>query len=206
MAEIYKISNPKGKVYIGQSVDYPKRLKTYKAQYKSHIGPKLYNSIKKYGIENHRFEVIETCKEKDLDEREIYWIQEYGSVEGGLNLQYGGKGGRLSQETRDKKAKSMTGKKASQETKEKMRNARIGHSMYNDEWVKKMRENVWNLPSSVAKPILQYTKSGDFIQEWESSRKACLELGLCKSSLSSTLNGRYKSTGGYIWKFKKQIG
>tara|TARA_Y100000034_G_C6763393_1_gene340174 strand:+ start:95 stop:712 length:618 start_codon:yes stop_codon:yes gene_type:complete len=200
---IYKITNPKGKVYIGQSLKIEKRRGTYEKEYKSHIGPKLYNSIKKYGFKNHLFEIIEVCEEQKLDVREIYWINEYESVEKGLNLIYGGRGGRPSQETIDKKSKSMAGKKASQETKEKMRKARIGHPMYNDEWTKKMRENVWNQPSTIAKPILQYNEKGELIQEWESGRKAGLSLGIGVSSISSALTGRYKTAGGYIWKYKK---
>ena len=75
--------------------------------------------------------------------------------------------------------------------------------MYNDEWTKKMRENVWNQPSTIAKPILQYNEKGELIQEWESGRKAGLSLGIGVSSISSALTGRYKTAGGYIWKYKK---
>jgi group I intron endonuclease len=201
MAEIYKITNPKDKVYIGQSLNSLDREKSYRNEYKTHIGPKLYNSIKKYGWENHKFEIIEECMEEILNEREKYWIKHFNSVNKGLNLQYGGKGGRPSEETKLKKSKSMTGKKASLETKIKMSNSKKGHSMYNDEWRSKMKK-VWSLPSSVSKPIFQYDKDGIFIKEWESSLKACQELNIGTGTISSALNGRYKTAGGYIWKFK----
>jgi len=32
-----------------------------------------------YGIEKFKFEIIEECEEKQLDEREIYWIDYFDS-------------------------------------------------------------------------------------------------------------------------------
>jgi len=59
MIGIYKIINPFGKIYIGQSVNIEKRFKTYKALSKNVIGQtKLYRSLKKYGAENHKFEIL----------------------------------------------------------------------------------------------------------------------------------------------------
>lgn len=52
------------------------------------------------------------------------------------------------------------------------------------------------------KAILQYTKEGEFIREWDSTRSASLELGLTKSSISANLNNKSKTAHGFIWKFK----
>lgn len=50
---IYKITSPSGKIYIGQSRDLDKRLKSYKCGSSKTKGqPKLYNSFEKYGIDN----------------------------------------------------------------------------------------------------------------------------------------------------------
>lgn len=38
---------------------------------------KLYNAMRKHGIENFSFEVIEECSSLELNEREIYWIEYY---------------------------------------------------------------------------------------------------------------------------------
>ena len=94
MIGIYKIINPTGKIYIGQSRDIKRRWKYYYSNIvtvKQHI--KLYRSILKYGIENHEFKVIEECCIEQLDEREIYWINYYNSIEQGLNIGLGGRGG-----------------------------------------------------------------------------------------------------------------
>ncbi len=98
MIGIYKFTNPKGKVYIGKSKHIEVRKEDYKSE-KIYQQRKIYYSIKKYGLENHEFEIIEECSIDQLDEREIYWIKQYNSVEEGLNLTYGGDGGRKSKES-----------------------------------------------------------------------------------------------------------
>lgn len=49
-------------------------------------------AMRKYGLEAFRFEVLEYCGIDELDEREIYWIHEYGSNRQGVgyNLTMGG--------------------------------------------------------------------------------------------------------------------
>jgi len=58
---IYKITSPSGKVYIGQSIDIELRFKQYSNILKSIGQRKLYYSFKKYGINSHKFEILETC-------------------------------------------------------------------------------------------------------------------------------------------------
>jgi group I intron endonuclease len=79
MIGIYKITNPKGKIYIGQSINIEKRKRIYKffKSYKNSIGPKIYNSLSKYGWENHIHEIIEECSIEILNKRETYWKQYY---------------------------------------------------------------------------------------------------------------------------------
>ncbi len=52
------------------------------------------------------------------------------------------------------------------------------------------------------KPILQYTKDGEFIREWDSTKTASNELGIRNSSISSNLHNKQKTAGGFIFKFK----
>ena len=62
MVVIYKITNPKGKIYIGQTKNFKQRLSNYRSPNKNCIGRKLFNSIKKYNWENHKIEVIHTLE------------------------------------------------------------------------------------------------------------------------------------------------
>jgi group I intron endonuclease len=64
---IYKITNPNGKVYIGQSIDIDKRWNKYKVKNcKPQI--RLYNSLNKYGWENHYKDIIEECEVRIQDD------------------------------------------------------------------------------------------------------------------------------------------
>ena len=52
--------------------------------------------------------------------------------------------------------------------------------------------------------ILQYSKSGEFIKEWPSSREVKRVLGINNSHIIQCCKGRYKSAGGFIWKYKEE--
>ena len=85
MIGIYKITNPVGKVYIGQSVNIESRWEQYR-KYMGNGQPRLHSSLKEYGAGSHTFEVIEECLQVHLDERERYWQDYYNVLEEGLNL------------------------------------------------------------------------------------------------------------------------
>lgn len=94
MVGIYRITNQiNGKVYIGQSVDIARRWKDHRKAINSDLP--LYRAMRKYGKDNFIFEVIEECSQKELDEKEIYWIKFYDSLnpDKGYNLSSGGSNG-----------------------------------------------------------------------------------------------------------------
>lgn len=86
---IYKITRLKtGEIYIGKSSDIKSRWGQH-CKSAFDVGTiahsQLHTTIKKDGIENFTFEVIEECPKEELFKRESYWIQFYGSKEFGLN-------------------------------------------------------------------------------------------------------------------------
>jgi group I intron endonuclease len=91
---IYKITNPKGELYIGQSQDIERRFLEYSRIEKATIGIKLLNSLLKYGEEFHFYEIVEELPldKTLLDEREKYWIKKLNSKNLGLNSTSGGNG------------------------------------------------------------------------------------------------------------------
>jgi group I intron endonuclease len=99
MVGVYKITNPSGKIYIGQSVDIDNRFNAYKKlRCKGQI--KLYNSLVKYGWDNHITEIIEECDESKLLERETYWKLYYNVLETpSLCCRIDGRGGKMSKES-----------------------------------------------------------------------------------------------------------
>ena len=95
MIGIYKITNKKnGKVYIGQSQNIEERWRSHKINYKNpkakEYESKKYRAMRKYGINNFDFSVIEECNISELDEKEKYWIKQYNSVIDGYNISWGG--------------------------------------------------------------------------------------------------------------------
>ena len=50
-------------------------------------------------------------------------------------------------------------------------------------------------------PILQFTKSGEFIKEWPSAWEACRQLGTSQGNICDCLKGRLKSAGGFVWRY-----
>ena len=52
-----------------------------------------------------------------------------------------------------------------------------------------------------SKPILQFTKSGEFMKEWPSLRDTYRQLGIPHKNICHCLKGHRKSAGGYIWRY-----
>jgi group I intron endonuclease len=95
---IYCIRNLlNGKVYIGQAARLERRI--YEHQYYLKLGKDksvaLQRAITKYGLENFEFSVLEYCSTDELNDREIFYIQEYDSTNRkcGYNISSGGGSG-----------------------------------------------------------------------------------------------------------------
>lgn len=111
---IYKITSPSGRIYIGQSVDIRKRFNVYK-NLRCKEQPKLYNSFLKYGVDAHKFEIIELCLQKYLNNMERYYQKKFDCVVKGLNLMYVKNehfSGHHSEETKQKISDALKGKPA----------------------------------------------------------------------------------------------
>ena len=100
---IYKIENKvNGKVYIGKSINIPNRFRAHKWSLRQENNAEgranklLFYAVKKYGIDNFTFDIIEQLEITDdpedrdlLSKREIHFIDLYDSCnsEKGYNLQ-----------------------------------------------------------------------------------------------------------------------
>ena len=122
MTGIYKITSPTNRVYIGQSVDIEDRWSDYKClDCKSQTA--LYNSLLKYGWENHKFEIVTLCYEEQLNEFERDFQEAYDVINTGLNCyltKTTDRSGKLSEATKLKMSISATGIRHSEETKQKL--------------------------------------------------------------------------------------
>ena len=157
---IYKITNPKSKIYIGCTIDFKRRLSEYRRL--SMAGQiKLYNSLVKYGYDNHKFEIIEECSDGILHEREIYFIKHYNCINEGLNIRLGNRTGALTEDTKQKISAALKGRKVTWKT-----GMNRGYK-YTEEQIQKMskpRVNRWErdklVPPSIVEEIRLKYKEG----------------------------------------------
>jgi hypothetical protein len=56
-----------------------------------------------------------------------------------------------------------------------------------------------NKPHALSKPIVQTTKSGEFIKIWQSQHEASKETGVKQCNIWRCLSGRSISAGGFCW-------
>lgn len=91
---IYRLTNTKTNMsYIGQAVNVGDR---WKQHIKCGLGidtpnSQLYRIMKKDGVENFKFELLEECKREDLNRKEKYWINFYKADDFGYNMTKGNK-------------------------------------------------------------------------------------------------------------------
>lgn len=151
---VYKITSPSGRVYIGITSNLIKRFSVYKSNAVSRQ-TLIFNSIRKYGYENHKVEIMDTFTGDNdyANGKEIFWIRGYMSnknkypEQNGLNLTDGGDGTtgyKATAEVIEKNRKRRIGKKHSELTKKKMSEARVGIKMnfthFTPEFKKKLSE------------------------------------------------------------------
>jgi len=139
---IYKIISPNGKIYIGQSIDIENRFKTY-LRYSCKSQIKLLASLKKYGAENHKYEILIICSKEDLCIQEKYFVDLYNSFNSvnGLNIRDGGgNSAKISEEQKLKISNSLKGKKHSPERVEKNR---LGQLNKKSSIEKRLREKLF---------------------------------------------------------------
>ena len=144
---IYKISTTQSnKVYIGQTI------RTVRERYQEHVNAchkdykktmHLYLAMNKYGIDTFSVEQIDSADtQKELDEKEIYWIKYYDSINNGYNSAPGGT--RINIFESDKVKEKHASKMRSKETRAKISKAM--HELrttvgFSDEHKRRIRES-----------------------------------------------------------------
>lgn len=149
--------------------------------------------IQKYGWDNFTHEILEygIIGRKNADEAERKYIKLLNAIyPNGYNSEDGGIHGSVNpQETKEKRPRK--GWHHSEETKKKMSEA----------------QKKCNKPSkypSRSKPIDMLAKDGKFIRTFYGASEASREMGISLSTICKMCKdtkGRYKSVGGYIWKY-----
>lgn len=101
---IYKITINDFYIYIGQSVDIERRWNDhlYELKHNKHCNKKFQSVFNKHS-DNIKFEIIEECNVDKLDEREMFYIEQFKSYNNkhGLNMSIGGDCGSRKYKTRE---------------------------------------------------------------------------------------------------------
>jgi group I intron endonuclease len=122
LGEVYCITSPSNKKYIGQCVKILSSGKNwgYLNRWKQHISDSkngkdycrlLNNAIRKYGSQNFIIEIVKECNIIDLDYYENLYINTFNTMTpNGYNLISGKTESRQSDETKELRRQSMIGK------------------------------------------------------------------------------------------------
>ncbi len=210
---IYKITNPEGKIYIGYSKDVERRKYFYENN-KLTNQTLLKISINQFGWEQHTFEIIEYTTQ--LRDREKYWIEYHNSYENGLNGNRGG-GGVMKHTLETKKILSQKSKQRYNDPHmgEKLRKLFTRKGKPSHRKGKTLPESHRNnlkginkgIPKpTIRKPIIQYSLSGEYIQEHPGIEEAAKALGLNPTAINNALRKGFQYTsGGFRWQYKNII-
>ena len=217
MIGIYKIENLiNGKVYIGKSIDIQKRFKSHinesfdknKPSY-DHL---IHKAIRKYGVENFSFNVIEECLEDDLNNKEIYWISFFDSCvldgpDKGYNMTRGGEGKAsinidIMKELWDDglSINEISKKLCCDRHAVSRRIKEYENFSYDENQIRKSRL----LAQHHKRKINQYSLKGKFLCQYESILEAAEITGIGYRTICSNLRGDSRSAGGFQWTYENE--
>ncbi len=219
MVTVYKIVNPIGQIYVGRTRNMRVRKAMHKwasKQTDTRGDSLLYESIRKYGWDAHKFEVIEKVSDEKGDEREIYWITElktYFQINSeGLNMTTGGVGFHgtwmYDEERRKEQSKKLSGEGnpffGKTQSKEWRENKSKAVSEYNKKNGVKIPE--WGVEKGrlkVVRSVLCYDKYGNLLAEYNSLTEAANKLSINRTSVWESCRGEITAVGGkYIFRYK----
>ena len=217
IGRIYLITNQlNGHCYVGKTYTtiqerWKEHIKTSKRENMQHRP--LYRAINKYGIENFQISLIEETD--NLEEREKYWIKFYNTYKNGYNATLGGDGKTYISYTEEEIISEYLQNLSIKETAQKfnisedsvtirLKNANIeipkGGNIYNS-------KRNWQTHK-----VLQYSKKGEFLKEFNSASEAANFLqisGVTDSQIKHIVTnigrcckGERKTAYTFIWKFK----
>lgn len=177
---VYMVKNlVNKKIYIGQSIDIEKRWLQHKY---GNSGIVITKSIKKYGLKNFEFTILEIV-DGNLINSEIIeqlivieqkWMDKYKSYDKlfGYNIN-----------------------KTSKPNKTPKKGQHFG------ELISKIKIEM----NHCGKPIIQYSLNGEKISEWKSAADVERNLNFSAENISASCLKKSKTSNGFIWRFQDDV-
>jgi hypothetical protein len=152
--------------------------------------------MRKFGLENFKFQIICICFDNDCDQFEIDYIKKFNTlVPNGYNLDGGGN----QLKTIHPRTIELLCRKWTEEEKERVftTEARLQRSKS----VTGSNNPNFGCKSVHRKKVGKYDKNNTLIETYESITDAGLKNGIPYSCIAGVCNGRKNTSRGYIWKF-----
>ena len=187
------------KIYIGLTTIDPKmRYNSHMYSVRNGSDYLLHKAIRKYGIENFRFEIIDGANSlEELCYREWFWIEFLNARDPkiGYNTKEGGIYAKQSQSTKDKLSKKAKGRKASEETKRKLSESKRGikNHLYGKSLPIEIRFKISEKNSVKVVNI----NTGEIFDSVDKANKS-VNSG---SAVQRHLKGKYSHAKGFVFKY-----
>jgi group I intron endonuclease len=202
MGYIYIITNKiDNKKYIGQTLENDIRER-WKSHFKKGSNCRyLKHALVKYGKNNFKFDIICICFDSDCDRYEKEYMEKYNTiVPNGYNLREAGNNGRHNIETKKKIADSVrlyySTLSVEQKKEIKEKHSGINNPLFGKKRTKEQLKNVKN-----KKKVECYNLKNELVGTFDSIADGAREANINQSNLAKCCQGKYKTCGGFIWKF-----
>lgn len=207
---VYCHISPSGKRYIGitSRADPSKRWANGRGYYHNQY---FARAIKKYGwckiVHEILFEKL-SKEQAETKEKELILYYKSNYRDYGYNIESGGNSiGKRSAESIRKTGDANKGRRASDEARQKMSDARRGkkRKKASDETKQKIRESHIGMLAGIKnhnhRGVTQYGLDGNFVRNWDYIRQVEHELGYFNTNIGKCCMGKAKTAYGYIWKY-----
>ena len=199
---IYKIKNNiNQKEYVGKSIDIEGRWKSHISLAENGSRYPIHCALRKYGIENFEFSILEECEISELNDKEMEWISKLNTYKNGYNCTRGGEGN-LRIDYNQILMLWNEGKGAKEISKiTGVSNSHLTFILHSFDIPKEeIRERS---KTYMRKTVEQYDFTGNLITTYSCAEEAGKLTGINSKNIQCVCQRQpeYKSAGGYIWKY-----